>query len=117
MLRAQLVESRVEGLEFLLDGVFVFAAEGFDDGRGVDDAVAARGGTRAAVGVLDVHEGGAGFAPGVEVSLVALFAPGVDFRGMRGGGFEDGGEVGGADHTVDNGDAVGEEDAEDGLGF
>ena len=69
------------------------------------------------VGAGRVQEGRGRFPPGVHVGGDAPAAPGVDLGlGARVGG-DEGGEVGGADHAVDEGDGVGDEDAVHGLGL
>ena len=121
MLRAQLLKSRVETLELLLNRVFVLAVQLFDYGSGIDGTGLVGRGPGTAVRVLDVHQGGAGFTPRVEVCACAFLAPGFGFVGRVGGGEEEG-DVGGADHAIYDGDVVGHEDSkdcllEDGAGF
>ena len=91
MPRTQLLKAAIEILELFLDGILILAAEALDDGGGIDGGARGRAGL-AAVGVLDVEEGGAGFAPGVEVGGGAFFAEGVDFGGGARGG-EEGAQV------------------------
>ncbi len=94
-----IIKTTVEKFEFFFNGVFVFAGKGFYYFSGGDggSGLWARAGT---VCVLDVEEGGGGFAPGVHVGGCAFFAPRVDFGCGGGSGGEEVGEGGGADHAV-----------------
>lgn len=111
-----LIKTTIEKLEFLFNSIFILAREGFNDFSGGNGASGLRA-RAGAVCVLDIEEGGGGFAPGVHVGGCAFFAPSVDFGGGGGGGGEEVGEGGGADHAVYEGDGVGDEDAVDGFGF
>ncbi len=68
-----------------------------------------------AIGVLDVEEGGGGFAPGVHIGGRPLFAPGVDFALGSWVGGEEGSQVRGANHAVDERCGIRDEDAMDGF--
>ena len=94
-----LIKTTVEKLEFLFDSVFVFAGKGFYDFSRGDGGSGLWTGA-GTVCVLDVEEGGGGFAPGVHVGGCALFAPRVDFGGGGGVGGKEVGKGGGADHAV-----------------
>ena len=94
-----IIKTTIKKLEFLFNGIFIFAGKGFDYFSGGDGAsrLWARAG---AVCVLDVEEGGGGFTPGVHVGGCALFAPRVHFGCGGGRGGEEVGEGGGADHAI-----------------
>ena len=77
------VETAVEVLELLFDGVLVFVAEGLDDLGGGDGTAGGRavGGT---VRVYHIEQRGAWFFPAIHVGARSFLAPSVDFLGSGG---------------------------------
>ena len=117
--RDHLVEARIERLELLLLLVLVLAAQALNDGGAVDggagDGPVGRG-RRVGLGVDLVKEVDRDLLPSVHVQRRGPFAPLLEL-GRVGRDTQVHGEVGGgADGAVEEGDAVGEEAALEGLG-